>query len=897
MLQSSEGNTIAIDESDDTPIMVTTISFADTAITPATTDPYTILNEPPGVSIDADGVITATIDYDALSQIQRDTGLSMVVQGENSVGDIGVIILTVTVVNLDDEAPVFDSPLPSATIVSGETSFQGGALAISATDDLGGEIAYAFVNSDGTTTAMANGFAIDGATGAISVTTAPTFSHADPAANRIELTVRATDTSTGAIGDLASDDAVIAVQVISVVDSDNDGLIDINTLEALNNIRYNLEGTSYKVSADGSGSSEGCPATGCFGYELMGNLDFEEAASYAAGDINSDWRPDNADPDMATNAGWEPIGSCNTESDVDENPCGDDDDTPFAAMFEGNGYTISNLYTRGAGGVGLFGITAESAEIRNVGVVGNNSYGGSGGNHAVGGLVGSNNGEIIASHATGDAEGGSDDFENVGGLVGRNGVDGNIIASYATGNANGGSSSAVVVGALVGENSGEIIASYATGDADISNLHDVAVGGLVGLNNGEIIASYATGDADGGDGNSVYVGGLVGWNVGEVIASYATGDAETGPGESGRVGGLVGVNDGEITTSYAIGDADSGGGNFDLVGALVSVNNDDAITASYGFGDVAGAATVSVDRDAAANQSIHSPAVLTATNSSTMPANQWDKCMGAFGNDRLYPVVKWVTSYDATAETFSCVQTMLPDGQTCGDPLPDQYDSDDDGAQDMVPAAPSTPTAAPTVSTITITWTALADPAITAYRVYRNATEGNNALGNRPIATVAASEPLTYTDSAPLDGENYYAVSAVNVAGEGARSPSASAERLPIDSDNDGLIDINTLEELNNIRYNLEGTSYKVSADGSGISEGCPATGCDGYELMRNLDFADAASYAAGSVNSDWRPDNADPDMATNAGWEPIGSCNDRLRRCRHASMWRRRRYAICRDV
>ena len=145
----------------------------------------------------------------------------------------------------------------------------------------------------------------------------------------------------------------------------------------------------------------------------MGNLDFASAASYDADAINSDWRPDNADPDMATNAGWEPIGSCNTDSDSDiGNPCGDADDTPFAAMFEGNGYTISNLYTRGAGGVGLFGITAESAEIRNVGVVGNNSYGGSGGNHAVGGLVGSNNGEIIASYATGDADGGGGDFDS-----------------------------------------------------------------------------------------------------------------------------------------------------------------------------------------------------------------------------------------------------------------------------------------------------------------------------------------------------------------------------------------------------------------------------------------------------------------------------------------------------
>ena len=60
------------------------------------------------------------------------------------------------------------------------------------------------------------------------------------------------------------------------------------------------------------------------------------------------------------------------------------------------------------------------------------------------------------------------------------------------------------------------------------------------------------------------------------------------------------------------------------VGALVGGNGGGAITASYGFGDVAGAATVSVDRADDADESIHSPAVLTATNSSTMPANQWN---------------------------------------------------------------------------------------------------------------------------------------------------------------------------------------------------------------------------------------------------------------------------------
>ena len=199
-----------------------------------------------------------------------------------------------------------------------------------------------------------------------------------------------------------------------------------------------------------------------------------------------------------------------------------------------------------------------------------------------------------------------------------------------------------------------------------------------------------------------------GWlEYGEIIASYATGSGMNGT----NAGGLVGLNDGgAITASYATGgvNGDSVSGN---IGALVgSSTNSGAITASYGFGDIVGAATIGVERADDADASIHSPAALTATNSSTMTANRWNTTVWDFGDDRLYPVVKWVTGYDATAGTFSCVQTMLPDGQTCGDPLPGQHDSDDDGTQDMVPAAPSTPTAASTVSTITITWTALADP-------------------------------------------------------------------------------------------------------------------------------------------------------------------------------------------
>ena len=82
------------------------------------------------------------------------------------------------------------------------------------------------------------------------------------------------------------------------------------------------------------------------------------------------------------------------------------------------------------------------------------------------------------------------------------------------------------------------------------------------------------------------------------------------------------------------------------------------------------------------------------------------------------------------------------------------------------------------------------------------------------------------------------------------------------DLDGDGFYDINTIEDLNSIRDNLERN----------------------YELLNNLDFADPNSYASGIVNNAWLPsNNADPSMGIpinnpsfgqNPGWDPIGYFN-----------------------
>ena len=302
------------------------------------------------------------------------------------------------------------------------------------------------------------------------------------------------------------------IRLAVVVDRDGDGLIEIDSLTDLHNMRHNLAGTSYKASAASVGDTSGCPATGCIGYELARNLDFDVNGdgSTWSGNANVGYSLDSGDRhagyfpvDGNDAGGWLPIG---------------DETSPFVAVFNGNGHKISNLaIRRDQTHVGLFGAIGSGAAIRNLGLVDNLA----------------------------DYTGSSDSDIFIGGLVGLQSTGSSITASYATGDADGG-----------------------------DGLSD-RVGGLVGLSLGSITASHATGDADGGDGNADIVGGLVGsQGIGSSItASYATGDADGGVGGFDRVGGLVGEQrGGSITASYATGDADGGVGDFDFVGGLVGLS-------------------------------------------------------------------------------------------------------------------------------------------------------------------------------------------------------------------------------------------------------------------------------------------------------------------------------------
>ena len=303
----------------------------------------------------------------------------------------------------------------------------------------------------------------------------------------------------------------VRIKVWPLPDADADGLIEVSTLEQLSAIRYDLngDGTADDVSSETAYQAAFLGATGSYnGYELMVNLDFEVAGSYASNTISTIW---------TTGSGWLPIGYYNSF-----------DNRSFSTTFEGNGHTISNLFIRSLSrDVGLFGYVSGSSELRNIGLLDVKVSG----NINVGGLVGRNyQGTVSNSYATGSVTA----EDSVGGLVGQN-YQGKVSNSYATGSVTG---TRDHLGGLVGDSyRGTVSGSYATG----SVTGDDNLGGLVGRNyQGTVSNSYATGSVTGNDD----LGGLVGFSsTGTVTASYynteTTGQNDIGKGEGKTTADLL----------------------------------------------------------------------------------------------------------------------------------------------------------------------------------------------------------------------------------------------------------------------------------------------------------------------------------------------------------------------
>ena len=209
----------------------------------------------------------------------------------------------------------------------------------------------------------------------------------------------------------------------------------------------------------------------------------------------------------------------------------------------------------------------------------------------IGGLVGLNSstGFISSSNFTGTVTAACDG-SSVGGLVGTN--SGNITGSYNSGtvSASGTTSASgntTSVGGLVGTNSGTITTSYNSGNVSASGASSY-LGGLVGTNNANGSTNNISSSYNGGDvtayGATSTVGGLVGLNNGGIINSYSGlfATASTDTTTSSNVGGLVGANAGSISNCYTISPT-RGTGN---VGALVGQNSG-SVASSFWSSEIA----------------------------------------------------------------------------------------------------------------------------------------------------------------------------------------------------------------------------------------------------------------------------------------------------------------------
>ena len=676
-------------------------------------------------------------------------------------------------------------------------------------------------------------------------------------------------------------------------DRNGNGFTEINNLEELYDIRADID----TLSDD---------------YELTRDLDFNDPNSYASGIVNRDWTVERFD--SPTDFGWEAIGG------IVNDDCDDFNSRCFGGTFNGNGYTISNLSINGdADYQGLFVGIAGTGNVRALGLANlkieaGDTVGGLAGrnegtvidsfaigelsaNDRVGGLVGINKGTVMDSYAIGELSAN----DSAGGLVGIS--EGTIIGSYAITELSANND----VGGLVGESIGKILNSYAGGVI----TGNTGVGGLVGTatdmsGSGMIVNSHAGGIIHAfGD----YAGGIVG-RIGfgpgnedfRIINSYANSLISS---DGQYIGGLVSDSASgkfTISNSYAAGRVtESAFGNVTSIGGLAAVTlPDDSITDSYAVteiypqsaavskGSLVGnhsGRLASVYSDAARNpyigitgrgggqieaSSIRTTAEMqSATGPSTTQTGvyyNWDANAWDFGRRNEYPIPRYVSGPDADAcgtdDTPSCGTVISPQTRyrTRGHGLRalnvkegalyPRFDIDEQNRVGVYIGA----VVADNAVTELIATTMEADA---TYSVY---------LGDREIPLLSDARSGTTTTEITLSARE-----ATRIVIEVKRTETVRYilylkhlnNALAVDADHDGLIEIDSLEDLNAIRFVADSSGYRANARTASNSAGCPNGLCRGYELTGDLDFNDPDDYENIDNRARWHDDGS---------WPPIGN-------------------------
>ncbi len=324
------------------------------------------------------------------------------------------------------------------------------------------------------------------------------------------------------------------------VDDNDNGLIEIYTLDDLARLRDDLNGDGEddgNISDVTAVGAEGCPVPdGCRGYELMRSLNFSDADSYATGSGSSD---NQAVWTNRSGNGWQPIGSCTAVDVVNLFVVRCRSYVSYAAVFDGRDHTLADLFISGPStirilGLGLFGAfngSLQNLHLRNATI----NFGFDG----VGALVGYGRNAHYENLSVRGSVISSPNADRVGGLIG-DGQSATIRYARVSGTdvAGAGQVSELVgfVGGLVGNGpSAKIRHANVSGGRVAGGL----AGGLIGLgDHANIRYAGVSGTDVTGSSGSVNVGGLVGRGENATIRYAGVSGADVS-GNS-NVGGLVG---------------------------------------------------------------------------------------------------------------------------------------------------------------------------------------------------------------------------------------------------------------------------------------------------------------------------------------------------------------------
>ena len=244
------------------------------------------------------------------------------------------------------------------------------------------------------------------------------------------------------------------------------------------------------------------------------------------------WAELTADITIPEGETWISIGNCESHSST--NPYYKT--VPYTGTFDGNGYTISNLYfnMEGSRSGGLFGYIDIGGTVKNVGILDSvidhrspsaSTYFIYNDHVGAGGICSYNNGTIENCYSTAEVinSNKSNSLDRVGGVCGYNG--GTVKNCYNTGSVSSDGNS--YIGGVCGYNNGTIINCYNTGEVSDASKNLSYVGGICGYNNKTIENCYNTGEASNSTSNPSYVGSACGHNDSTMTNCYfLTGTAE-----------------------------------------------------------------------------------------------------------------------------------------------------------------------------------------------------------------------------------------------------------------------------------------------------------------------------------------------------------------------------------